>query len=58
MTLDEASRNIGRKVVFTYHHGERDYGVITSTNHKNVFVRFGAKANSESCDPERLEFDL
>jgi hypothetical protein len=57
MTLAEARREIGSRVTFNYFHGELAVGIITSTNDKNVFVRFKhyPGAPSEACDPERLE---
>jgi hypothetical protein len=58
VTLDEARAAVGRRVVFTYFHGEQDAGVVTSVNDKNVFVRFGAKAFSEACDPDRLALEV
>lgn len=53
MTLDEARAAIGRRVAFTYLHGEQVFGRITSVGERNVFVRF-EKSSSEACDPEQL----
>lgn len=44
---------VGRQVIFRYHHGEEQAGVVTSVNDRFVFVRFG-NAGSESCDPLQL----
>lgn len=52
-TLNES--DIGRKVIFTYQHGERCEGEITSWNDRYVFVRFKGP-NGEACDPSNLEF--
>lgn len=46
-------------VKFTYLHGEEQTGVVSSTNERNVFVRFfnrygTLKPQAEACDPERL----
>lgn len=48
------SRLIGRKVIFTYHHGEEKEGVVTSFNATCVFVRFGTESGSKACDPSML----
>ena len=44
---------VGREVIFRYHHGEEQAGVVTSVNDRFVFVRFGS-TGSESCDPLQL----
>lgn len=55
LTIEEWAACVGRHVVFTYFHGERQLGTIASVNARYVFVRFDGKTQSESCDPERLE---
>lgn len=45
---------VGRRVIFRYHHGEEQHGVVTSTNDRFVFVRFGAATSAESCEPAQL----
>lgn len=50
-----ADRDIGRKVIFTYLHGESCEGVLTSWNDKFVFVRFKGP-NGEACDPVQCQF--
>lgn len=61
MTLNEASKGIGRKVIYTPFDGclfgDLEYGVITSVNSKNVFVRYGTDVNSKSTDPNDLKFE-
>jgi hypothetical protein len=50
--LNEAE--IDRKVVYIPKHGKREDGVITSKNHKFVFVRYGNNVNSIATDPKFL----
>lgn len=56
MTLEEAARNIGRSVTFTYP-GERwsEDGVITSVNAHWVFVRYGTDSNSKATAAAQLK---
>lgn len=58
MTLEECKENIGRKVTYIPWKGcdpkLHEYGVITSTNDKNVFVRYGNNINSTATSPEDL----
>lgn len=49
---------IGRKVIFRYPHGEEEAGVVTSVGDRYVFVRFGSKVGSESCDPSMLRLEV
>ena len=59
--MTEASdwaEHVGRKVIFRYHHGEEEEGVVTSVNDVNVFVRFGSQAGSEACDPRSLRLAI
>ena len=53
---DLKSTDVGRKVVYTANHGEKEYGVITSANHVNIFVRYGNDLHSKATAPEQLEF--
>lgn len=58
MTLEECNKNIGRRVTYIPFGGcdpkLHEYGVITSTNNENVFVRYGSDINSKATDPEDL----
>lgn len=45
---------VGRRVIFTYHHGTTEEGIATSANDRYVFVRFGADTTSKACDPTML----
>lgn len=53
----------GERVAYVEFDGSKEYGVVSSTNNKNVFVRFDrhvAKlgwdgATSQACDPKDLE---
>lgn len=57
--IEPTEEDIGRKVVYTgnrYPGGELEEGVITSFNHANVFVRYGAKNNSEATNRLDLEW--
>lgn len=58
MTLDEATNSIGRAVVYvpTQWGIPVEEGVITSTNDRYVFVRYGADKHSKATDPALLEF--
>lgn len=56
MTLEEAQDGVGRRVIFTYYHGEEVEGTITSVGTKNVFVRFNI--HPEACSPEQLRFSV
>ena len=49
---------VGRRVVLRYMHGREEVGVVTSVNAKYVFVRFGSKVGSESCDPRQLRLEM
>ena len=56
MTLDEAREHIGDKVTYHYPGSDRtDEGVITSVNHRFVFVRYGSDYGSQATAAERLE---
>ena len=57
MTLDEARGAIDREVLYLPPGGSIDsteVGVITSVNHRYVFVRFGSGATSAACNPADL----
>jgi hypothetical protein len=49
--------DVGREVTFTYHHGEKEYGHLSSWNERYVFVRFRGP-NGAACNPEMCEFSL
>lgn len=61
MTLQQATNSIGRKVIYKPYLGcgmdDHEYGVITSTNSKYVFVRYGKDINSKATDPNDLELE-
>ena len=46
--------DIGRQVTFVHHHGEREFGVLSSWNNKWIFVRFGMGDTAAACDPQQL----
>ena len=54
---DLTDADIGRKVVYRRNHCPPEVGVITSWNHRYVFVRFRGPAG-EACDERDLEFEL
>lgn len=56
MTIEEASKHVGDCVVYTDGCGLLEDGVITSVNHKNVFVRYGSDIGSKATSPEDLKF--
>jgi hypothetical protein len=45
---------VGRLVIFTYHHGEKEEGIATSANDRYVFVRFPTSQTSQACEPSML----
>lgn len=57
MNLTEAAGGIGRSVIYDNGYGDRETGVITSVNARNVFVRYGARPNSQATNPEDLAFE-
>jgi hypothetical protein len=62
MTLEEANKNIDRKVIYTPFPEcdlkDKETGVITSTNESFVFVRYGSDINSKATRPSDLEFEV
>ena len=58
MKLKEAI--LGRKVIYTprgdYENRRLEEGVITSSNSKFVFVRYGADYGSKATDPDDLKY--
>lgn len=57
ITLEQARERINDCVIYqASHSGARiEEGVITSVNHRFVFVRFNnANMNGQACDPENL----
>lgn len=54
LTLELAEQNIGNKVVYDRPYCAKEEGVITSVNHKFVFVRYGSDCNSKATSPEDL----
>lgn len=45
----------GQRVRFTYHHGETEDGVVSSTNDRYVFVIFPGCIDGQACDPSMLK---
>jgi hypothetical protein len=58
MTLIEAMNNIGESVIYTPTVGPTEQGIITSVNHKNVFVRYGSHKHSQATRPEDLKLEF
>lgn len=58
MSLEEAAAGIGRAVVYDNGFGDRETGVITSTNSRVVFVRYGARPNAQATSPGDLTFEV
>lgn len=57
MTVEEAEAAIGERVHYTGSNREMEYGVITSTNDRFVFVRYGTHKCSMATIPADLEFE-
>ena len=61
MTLEECKNSIGRNVTYIPFEGCSpnlfEYGVITSTNDKYVFVRYGGDILSKATDPSNLKLN-
>lgn len=62
MTLQECKENIGKSVTYTPFEGcdkkLLEYGVITSVNEKNVFVRYGRDLHSKATCPEDIKLNF
>lgn len=56
ITLKEAARNIGRRVVYTPYRGATEEGVITSAGDRWVFVRFAGDTIAKATAPGALDF--
>lgn len=54
MTIGEVELN--RKVVYTDGTGKKEEGIITSSNSKFVFVRYGNDVNSKATRPEDIDY--
>ncbi len=57
--IEPVANDIGRKVIYTgnrYPGGKPEEGVITSFNHWQVFVRYGADFGSKATSPSDLEW--
>lgn len=50
--------DVGRRAIYTAHHGDRQVGVISSWNERYVFVRYGMGSTAAATDPDQLEFEL
>lgn len=61
MTLEQAKASIGRRVVYVpfagCDPGQHEIGIITSTNNRFVFVRYGSDINSKATSPEDLQLE-
>ena len=57
MTLEQAAKAIGRKVVYRPTVGKPESGVITSVNDTFVFVRYDRYVTSAATRPEDLELE-
>ena len=60
LTLEDFSEGQGVTYVPYHAHGDINHkdcekGVVTSTNHKYVFVRFGNQISSQACLPDQLQ---
>jgi hypothetical protein len=62
MTLEEARKNIGSKVMYTPFQGCNpsliEYGIITDVNQKFVFVRYENENISKATNPTDLKFEI
>lgn len=60
ITTEEATANIGRKVVYTPYRGNVEEGVITGVSGGGtwIFVRFGADVHAKATAPNALDFAL
>jgi ribosomal protein L35AE/L33A len=56
ITLEEASHNIGFRVVYRPRVGIVEEGVITSVGRENVFVRYRGDLHSKATHPADLEW--
>lgn len=59
--INPTEADIGRGVIYRADsklEGEREIGVITSFNDRCVFVRYGAKKNSEATSREDLAWEF
>lgn len=48
--------DIGRRVVFTYHHGESETGSLTGWSPRVIFVRFNL--HPQGCQPEMCGWEM
>jgi hypothetical protein len=55
---DLKETDVGRFVIYTAHHGEREEGVISSWNDTYIFVRYGRGSTAAATDPNQLEFSI
>jgi hypothetical protein len=54
--ISPTEADIGRKVIYHGHAGEREEGTITSFNDRYVFVRYGTGSTSAATLPDQLEW--
>ena len=47
--------DVGREVIYTTLHGEREAGRLSSWNHRFVFLRFKGP-QGEACEPDQCHF--
>lgn len=57
MTLEEAGRCIGARVIYTAPRGRTEYGTISSVNASFVFVRYGDSLQAQATPADRLTLD-
>lgn len=50
-------QDIGRKVTYHREYCKREFGELSSWNHKYVFVRFKGPTG-EACEPQDVSFDF
>ena len=54
--IELKTAKVGSIVTYEDGSGKRERGIITSSNERFVFVRFGVSCTSQACQPEDLEY--
>ncbi len=54
--LELTQEDVGRNVIYHREFCNREFGKLSSWNHKYVFVRFKGP-NGEACEPEDVSFE-
>lgn len=57
MTLEEAARCIGARVIYTAPHGRTEYGTISSVSASFVFVQYEGSWQTQATPADRLTLD-